>query len=219
MNYLTAYDKDFVHCFNGLAESCEKYNGKQIIGYDLDDHDHKDWKKMVEFDKGKAIATTHKPALIRHYFDNFEEPVLYVDADCLFRAKVDEADFKDCDMAVTMREWEDIDRNDLFTGLINAGVMYFKEWTEALDDWWERCEKPNTTDQKAMNEVLGFKRMSWVGEETITLQYEDSEVKARILPCSIYNDYTLTNGKIFHLKSGNHRDWKYKELIEKMGGI
>lgn len=247
MNYLTACNGRYFHTLLPLAQSCVKYNGIQIIVYDLgltdDQKEQLDgyavivsrditpgWDGMATFDKGSAITTTHKPEIIKDYFSTCKTPILYVDADCLFRESVKQIKIGKlvayCDMAVTMRYPEDVDVSDKYTGLINAGVMYFKNWNRLLDKWVVKCKEPNTTDQKAMNEVLELGEGKFAPGATIlnvdqmyyTKQGEDS-ITVEILKCSEYNDYKLDKGKIFHFKSDNHRHYKYAELLEGMGGV
>lgn len=225
MNILTACDSRFYHCLVPLVKSVKRLYGKLPIVYDLGMTEtqianlggivrHIDveagWDSQVAFDLGSAIATVHKPMLIKDYFDVHDEPVMYVDADCLFTKRVD---IEACDLGVCLRWEEDRNYKDIFTGLLNAGVMYFARWTELMEDWKSLCEG-ETTDQKAMNEVL-TPYLNWRGATGKLHQCEDTLV--RVLPCSIYNDYRLGNGSILHFKSGNHRPWKYAELLKERG--
>ena len=120
MNIVTSSDSNFFHCLQGLAETVRKHYGKQVICYDvgLTDEQKKtvdaqvipieidvDFKGYATFMKHstiqtQAIKTTHKPFCVSHYFENFNEPMMLVDADCTFTERVEETDF---DLGVTLR--------------------------------------------------------------------------------------------------------------------
>lgn len=225
MNIITACDSRFYHCLKPLVDSVKRLYGKLPIVYDLGMTEiqianlgaivrHVDikagWDDQVDDGIGTVIATIHKPTIIKDYFDVYDEPVLYVDSDCLFTKRVD---IEGCDLAVCLRWEEDRTYDDMFTGLLNAGVMYFARWTDLMEDWKSLCVD-GSTDQKAMNEVL-TPYLDWHTAESELHQCEDTLVQ--ILPCSIYNDYRLEKGSILHFKSGHHREWKYAELLKKHG--
>ena len=143
MNVVTSSDSSFFHCLQGLAESVRRYYDKQLIVYDvgLTDEEKKsidaevvpidvdaNFKSYASFWKESrqktvsAFRTTHKPLCIKDYFQKSSEPMIFLDADCSFNERVEETGF---DVGVTLRRKNRIDLNNPWTGIINAGVIFF----------------------------------------------------------------------------------------------
>jgi len=225
MNIVTTGDSGFFHCLVELAKNVKKFYNKQLIVYDvgltgeqhrsLDAHVIKididvDFSSYTTFQNVPFIQATHKPFCVSHYFKNYSEPMIFVDADCLFTEKVEETGF---DIGVTLKPRKNIDISNHFTGILNAGVIFFNaSATQLVDKWADECRKPGTTDQKALSEILS-ETIDW---KHYNKTYDWHGLKIKVFKTDDYNDYYLRNGKIFHFKGERHREDIYKELVSAM---
>ena len=119
MNIVSAANSRFAHCLIELAKNVRKHYGKPLIVYDLGltEGNKKeldaeiisitldeeiDCLGTVFLSKGEypSNRATHKPFCVKHYFENHNEPMILVDADCLFNERVELEGF---DIAVTRR--------------------------------------------------------------------------------------------------------------------
>ncbi len=227
MNIVTASDSGFFHCLKKLADSVRKYYDKPIIVYDLGLTEEQ--KKQLDAiiipieisekvnHKGRSLLSntgipstraTHKPFCVKHYFENYSEPMILADADTLFRTKVEETGF---DVGVTCHKLRK-NNIDFYNGVINSGVIFFNNPAEKLiNRWAQECEKELTTDQKALSDVLS-ETINW----SIFNKVQDWHgLKIKIFDCRIYNDYHLTKkGKILHFINARHHKEIYEKLIE-----
>ena len=228
MNIVTSSDSSFFHCLEGLAESVRKHYDKQLIVYDLGlseeekksidadvvpikvDMDFKDYASFWKESRQKtvrAIRTTHKPLCVKDYFQKCSEPTIFVDADCSFNERVEEAGF---DVGVTLRRKNRIDITNPWTGIINAGVIFFNTYAaELIDAWMAGCQKENTTDQKELAEILS-ETIDWKHYNKI---YDWHGIKVKVFNAEEYNDVRLKNGKIYHWKGRRHEKGIYEKLI------
>jgi len=228
MNVVSAGDASFFHCLKELAESVRKFYGKPIIIYDIGLTEEQ--RKQLDADvvsisideladcKGKSYLSpegipstraTHKPFCVEHYFEKYDEPMILVDADCLFTEKVEESGF---DVGVTYAPPRKGKQIYYYNGVINSGVIFFNNpATKLVQRWAEECRKKDTTDQKALSDVL---------EETIVWErYKLIQnwhgLKIKIFDPAIYNDHHLTKkSKILHFITSKHRKDIYEKLIE-----
>ena len=228
MNIVTSADSNFFHCLEGLAASVRKHYGKQVIVYDVGltneqrqsvdakvipieiDVDFKGYATFMKHStiETKAIKTTHKPFCVTHYFQNYSEPMLLVDADCSFTQPVEESGF---DIGVTLRRKNRIDTTNPWIGILNAGVIFFNTYAEEFISTWAKCcQKDNTTDQKELSEILS-ETIDWKHYNKI---YEWHGIKVKVFDASIYNDVRLKKGKIFHYKGKRHDKGIYEKLIQ-----
>lgn len=227
MNIITACDAVFFHCLSELAKSVRKFYDKPIIVYDLglteeqkkrldaviipiqiDPEVNYTGKVYLAPNGNPSTRATHKPFCVQHYFANYSEPMIMVDADCLFNEKIEEKGF---DVAVTYTPPRKGEQIYYYNGIINSGVIFFNTpATELVNRWAQNCYQENTTDQKALSDVL---------EETINFQeYRKVQqwggLKIRIFDTKIYNDFHLTRkGKILHFINTRHREDIYEKLI------
>ena len=226
MNIVTACDASFFHCLKELAESVRRFYNKPVILYDIGLTNEQ--KKQIDAviipikinekvnHKGKSLLAssgipstraTHKPFCVRHYFKNFSEPMILVDADCLFTTRVEEIGF---DVGVTF--YKSKKQIDYCNGVMNSGVIFFNSPAEKLVDAWAiECEKEKTTDQKAISDVLSD-TIKW----KISNKVQDWHgLKIKIFNARIYNDYHLTKkGKILHFINTKHDKYIYEKLID-----
>jgi hypothetical protein len=227
MNIVTAGDARFFHCLKELADSIRKIYNKPVILYDIGLTDEQ--KKQIDAviipikitekvnHKGRSLLApsgipstraTHKPFCIRHYFENFSQPMILVDADCLFTTRVEETGF---DVGVTCHKSRKKQVN-YYNGIINSGVIFFNSPAEKLVNCWaEECEKEFTTDQKALSDVLS-QTINW----NIFNKVQDWHgLKIKIFNAKIYNDFHLTKkGKILHFINTKHDKFIYEKLIK-----
>ncbi|MGA2914820.1 MAG: hypothetical protein ABSE89_02210 [Sedimentisphaerales bacterium] len=226
MNIVTAGDSGFFHCLKELADSVRRFYNKPVILYDIGLTDEQ--KNQIDAiiipiritekvnHKGSSLLAssgipstraTHKPFCVRHYFENFSEPMILVDADCLFTTRVEETGF---DMGVTFYKSKK-KHIDYYNGVINSGVIFFNCPAEKLVDAWAiECEKEKTTDQKAISDVLS-QTINW----KISNKVQDwNGLKIKIFDARIYNDYHLTNkGKILHFINTKHNKDFFEQLM------
>ena len=228
MNIVTSADSNFFHCLQGLAESVRKHYSRQAICYDLGLSDEQrravdaqivpieinvDFKGYASFMKHsttpiQAIKTTHKPFCVMHYFENFKESMIFVDADCTFTEYVEEGGF---DLGVTLRRKNRIDLSNSWIGILNAGVIFFNTYVkEFLEDWARRCMQENTTDQKELSEMLS-ETIDWKHYNRV---YDWHGIKVKVFNAAVYNDVRLKNGKIFHFKGRRHDPEIYQQLLQ-----
>jgi hypothetical protein len=226
MNIVTACDSGFFFCLKELAKSVRKCYDKPVIVYDLGLTEQEkeeldavvipiELNEKVEYNGaayihpggGSCSRNTHKPFCVRDYFKRYDEPMILVDADCLFREKVELDGF---DVAITL-DPRKISRTDMYNGMIYSGVVFFNCAAEDLVDRWEQeCMTENTTDQKALADVLG-EQLRWQDYKKIQ---QWNGLKIKILDTGIYNDFHLRRGKIWHFATTKHREDVFEKLIE-----
>ena len=226
MNIVTACDAAFFRCLKELAKSVRKFYGKPVIIYDLGLTQqqkqqldaviiHIELDKRVSnerpaylFPDGRpSYRSTHKPSCVRDYFKRYSEPMILIDADCLFTEKVELHGF---DVAVTI-DPRKISRKDLYNGLVYAGVVFFNCPAEKLVDRWEQaCMSENITDQKALSDVLS-EQIIWKDYKKIQ---QWNGLKIKILDIGTYNDFHLRGGKILHFATTKHDEDVFGKLIE-----
>ena len=134
--------------------------------------------------------------------------MIFVDSDCLFTTKVKEDGFD-----VGLTRYKPKKRNAIYyNGMINAGVIFFNSPAiKLIDAWAIECEKENTTDQKALSDVLS-RTIDWNSFGKV--QTWDN-LKIKIFDAKVYNDFHLTKkGKILHFITTKHNNEIYKKLIE-----
>ena len=226
MNIVTASDAGFFHCLKELACSVRRFYNKPLIVYDIgltqeqkqqldatiipieisEKVNHKG--RSLLCDTGiPSTRATHKPFCVRHYFENYTEPMILIDADCLFTTRVEETGF---DVGVTF--YKSKKQIDYANGAINSGVIFFNSPAAKLVDTWAlECENEKTTDQKALSDVLG-QTIDW----KISGKVQDWHgLKIKIFNARIYNDYHLTKkGKILHFINTKHNKYIYEKLID-----
>ena len=226
MNIVTASDAGFFHCLKELACSVSKFYNKPLIVYDIGLTDEQKQQidaviipiKITEKVNHKGtILLAHQafPALVPHINRSasdtisrtFSEPMILVDADCLFTTRVEEAGF---DVGVTF--YKSKKQIDYCNGVMNSGVIFFNSPAQKLVDAWAiECEKEKTTDQKAISDVLS-RTINWKISNKVQDWYG---LKVKIFNARIYNDYHLTKkGKILHFINTRHNKYIYEKLIE-----
>lgn len=222
MNVVSTADSGFFVPLRELAKSVMAHYGKQLIVYDLgltgeqkEQLDAEivpidvevDFQEHASSAKGPFIKATHKPFCVKHYFEHHDEPMILVDADCLFMEKVEEVGF---DVGVTLRSEDRVDLSDPYAGILNSGVVIFNSRaTKLVDRWIAECTKCNTTDQKALTDLLS-EGIDWQHYDKV---YDWQGLKVKVLRTDEYNDFYLKTGKIFHFKGKRHEEGIYERLM------
>jgi len=162
-----------------------------------------------------------KPQIILRALNEFPDDVLWLDSDCLMRARVDEI-LDDCDVAVTLRRF-DLSKGlrSLYDGYLNAGVMAFRNNNSVRDFinlWIAEFGKENdgqNSDQMGLNRLLiGYSPMQKYGEI-----FEVEGTRVKILDCDTYNFFyfdespeRVGQAKILHVK-GSLRARHYQHAL------
>jgi hypothetical protein len=222
MNIVTTGDSKFFRCLQKLAESVRRQYNTQIIVYDVGLTNKErasldaqiiqidvdvDFAGYTVFKKTPFVQATHKPFCVRHYFTHHSEPMILVDADCLFMERVEQHGF---DVGVTLKPRKHIDVSNHYNGVLNTGVIFFNSnATELVDKWINECRKPDATDQKALTDILS-ETVDW---KLYGKTYDWHGLKIKVFKTDDYNDYYLRNGKIFHFKGERHKEDMYGKLV------
>ena len=221
MNIVTSANHDFAHCLASLIGSIHQHYGQRPIVYDLgltpEDRQSMD-AVFVDFPVAAAtfgfvtkgghqfVRATHKAGCIQDYWRRHDEPMMFVDADCLFRARVEEKGF---DVGVTLRT-RGLDVSDPFNGVLNSGVLIFNDPApELLGRWAEQCLIGETTDQKALVEVLS-ETIDWSAYDRV---YDWHGLKVKVFRTDDINDYHLRTGRIWHFKGVRHAVAIHRQLL------
>lgn len=155
-----------------------------------------------------------KPEIIKNFLENNSEDVLWVDCDCLLKARVDEI-LDEVDMAVTLRRKT---TGDIFDGFLNAGVMAFRNnlHSKLFLSAWIR-ELPNgRADQDAINRLL-LKRS---GLDKYGEVVDIDGIKIKVVDCDTYNFFYFpekNSAKIYHVK-GHLRNEFYNVCAKEVLG-
>lgn len=201
MQIITACSKDFREMADNLADN-PNYNVKIYPLEEMVDHT-------------RFIKECHyKLDFIKQTLKEQNDDVAWVDADCLIRGGLGDP-LGDCDVAVTLRRQGAKDAYYNYSGLLNAGVIFFKNNLNAsrFIDRWEK-ELPNgkyKTDQEALNIVTGVNEHTKVGDVI-----EKNGIKIKILSCDEYNFFYFpeeNEARILHFK-GDVRQY-YENYTQK----
>jgi hypothetical protein len=228
MNIVTTADTNFTHCLKELAKSVRKYYGKPLVVYDLglteedkkqidatiipfkvDDEVNYQGSAFLSPDGHQSTRATHKPFCVRHYFENYNEPMILVDADCLFTERVELTGF---DFGITYAPPKKNKNIVYYNGRFNSGVMFFNTPIfDLINKWEQECRGDNTTDQKAISDVLS-EFLDW---DNYTQPQKWGNYSIKIFDPTIYNDHHLTKkGKVLHFITSKHRKDIFEKLME-----
>jgi hypothetical protein len=221
MNIVTSADAGFYHCLKELVKSVNAYYEKPPIVYDLGLTEEQKaalnatiipieiQTDFQNFAVGHGIKATHKPFCVKHYFENHNEKMIFLDADCLFRQRVELDGF---DVGVTLKgDVKRLNLDEPYSGILNSGVIFFNNSaSELVDAWLNLCaEDDNTTDQKALVDILSD-TIDWKHEDKI---YDWNGLKIKVLG-TYYNDHHFRKGCIYHFKTEKHGGGLYPQLID-----
>jgi hypothetical protein len=151
----------------------------------------------------------YKPLIIKSALNKYKQNITWMDADAFAIKNYDKVFNDDFDIAFTMRRQnEKATPYPLWSGFINAGVIFFKYNANTLKfiDLW--IEEINNTmyfsDQEAINRLV--LRCSELNESCYGNIFNLDGIKIKILTTDEYNYYYYPkrpdyNTKILHLKT------------------
>ena len=165
----------------------------------------------ADFKLGVVPPATFKPRLIKHAISN-SEPGLFawLDGDAVLVGDVEELESAPFDVAVTLREDEQIGKTHPWTNYLNSGVLFLRSGvrTGAFLDAWESKTLELPTDQGALNEVVGpgWTDAQWSASRG-TLWQSPCGAYVHILDCYRWNFWHWPQKppddvKVLHYKSG-----------------
>jgi hypothetical protein len=170
--------------------------GYKVLAVDLDQLEGQDFG--LERDEDGFLPCYFKIPVIRLALLQDSE-VLYLDADCVMRERVDEIWVKEFDMAVTRRLEPVVHRK---AGLYNTAVVAVRRTPQAgaLLEAWLQWARKLESEQEALNILSLGKGSKW---------------KINSLPGEIYNNYYFDGSeeqaKIVHYKGDVRHKWKEDE--------
>jgi hypothetical protein len=167
-------------------------------------------EKFWELNTIGYVKTTHKPRCIKDTLDKSKENCIYVDADVIFTSKIQDNEIKNADIGITPRHTKERKPEYFTNGFINAGFIFFKNTKNVkslIDKWIISCQEQDTTDQKALSDILKTE-VDILNGKTIQ-KYND--INVALLDPSIFNDVSCKTGKMFHFKNAGRRDISLKK--------
>jgi hypothetical protein len=192
---------------------CREF-GYRYVSHDLKPSTPEDLADL----SGDLPPCTFKPRFLQG-IPTDGEVVAWMDGDAFVVLPLDDLESLDFDVAVTLREPQDVG-GCATTGYLNAGVIFFRGFYGSLFvDRWECLTDRMGNDQLALNNAVG---KGWTDEQwkaSYGHTHDCSGFKVHVLPGSIWNfsnwNYRpLTDTKILHLKHGwralnGPNWWKY----------
>jgi hypothetical protein len=167
-------------------------------------------EKFWELNTIGYVKTTHKPRCIKDILNVKNQDCIYVDADAIFTSKIQEVDIKNADIGITPRHTKERKPEYFTNGLINAGFIFFKKTEDVkslIDKWIASCQEQDTTDQKALSDIL--KEEIDIIDGNKTQKYKN--INVLLLDPAIFNDVSCKTGRIFHFKNAGRREISLKK--------
>jgi len=169
------------------------YDGSFVI-YPLKDDPIEEFKNKGDY----QTACFFKPHLILKALDDTKDDIIWLDIDCIVKARLDDI-LGDADIAVTLRRGSGL--RNIYDGYLNAGVMAFRN-NQASRNFikkWISNIPGSRADQDALNKTLI--------EHTLFDKYNElvdcGFAKVMIRSCDEYNFFYFSeanNAKIYHIK-------------------
>jgi len=188
----TAYSNDY-----------EKMKDNLVASTDLTVIAERIPEEVVQNDKQLIIRANYKPSIVRKAMEKGDD-VAWIDSDCLIKDL--DNPLGDCDVAVTLRRPIPRDMYHYFSGLLNSGVIFFKNNDNGkrfVDIWEASLEKAiSKGDQEALNIATGITDDTKVGDVL-----ETNGIRIKVLSCDEYNFFYFpeeNKAKVLHYK-GNVR--------------
>jgi hypothetical protein len=167
-------------------------------------------EKFWELNTIGYVKTTHKPRCIKDILNEKNQDCIYVDADVIFTSKIQETEFKNADIGITPRHTKERKPEYFTNGFINAGFIFFKNTKNVkalIDKWIASCQEQDTTDQKALSDILKEKIDILDGKT----KQKYHEINVLLLDPAIYNDVSCKTGHMFHFKNAGRREVSLKK--------
>jgi len=167
-------------------------------------------EKFWELNTIGYVKTTHKPRCIKDILNEKNQDCIYVDADVIFTSKIQEVEIKNADIGVTPRHTKERKPEYFTNGLINAGFIFFKNTEDVkslIDKWIVSCQEQDTTDQKALSDILKEEIDIIDGKKMQKYKH----INILLLDPAIYNDVSCKTGRMFHFKNAGRREISLKK--------
>ncbi|MGM0611139.1 MAG: putative nucleotide-diphospho-sugar transferase [Thermodesulfobacteriota bacterium] len=169
-------------------------------------------QEYARYDSRGNIKATHKPLCILDCLKAYKKhDCLYVDADILFTQHISLKYFMDSDIAVAHRHPKEQTERHYPNGLINTGLIYFRNTNQVnkfIHTWYSGCSNDDTTDQIELSNIL-LSEINLV-QSSNTHKSKTGELQIYILDPQIYNDCSLSTGKILHFKNAGRSEKAFK---------
>ncbi|UTF50110.1 glycosyltransferase family 77 protein [Desulfomicrobium sp. ZS1] len=172
-------------------------------------------EKFWELNTIGYVKTTHKPRCIKDILNEKIQDCIYVDADVIFTSKIQETEIDNADIGITPRHTKERKPEYFTNGHINAGFIFFKNTEDVkllIDKWILSCKDQDTTDQKALSDILK-EEIDIINGEKIQ-KYKN--INVLLLDPSIFNDVSCKTGRMFHFKNAGRREdslKKYRNFV------
>ncbi len=184
----TAYNIDYKKMADNMIQSSPYRVISTVVSEDV-----------INNDKDLIIRAEYKPNAVRKAMLEGED-VAWIDADCLINGL--DNPLSDCDVAVTLRRKTVKDQYHYFSGLLNSGVIFFKNNENGkrfIDIWEESFSKARSGgDQEALNIATCITDETKYGDILIR-----DGIKIKVLSCDDYNFFYFpeeNSAKVRHYK-------------------
>lgn len=170
--------------------------------------DNKFFKKNPK----NCIYSTHKPYCIIHFLNTQKNDCFYIDADTISTSKISTDFFQNIDIAITPRHKKEHRQSHLKNGLLNAGVLYFKNSDKVkklIHEWLQACIDTDSSDQEALSLLLS-KEVDLLQGSAVQ-KYKDLDIA--LLDPAEYNDVSCSTGRIFHFKNAARKNESWIKYI------
>lgn len=157
-----------------------------------------------------CIYTTHKPYCILDFLSRQENDCLYMDADTLSTEKIQATLFSNIDIAVTPRHKKELKPSHLKNGLLNAGVLFFKNSNpvkEFIKHWLRDCIDSDYSDQEALSLLLS-KELDLLNGPALQ---KFGELSVALLDPSEFNDVSCSTGRVLHFKNAGRKEEAWQD--------
>jgi hypothetical protein len=214
---ITAADANFKEMVD-IAHRSAKDVGYKTIVYDLGGLGYgKPFNGRVSDAIGAKIPS--KPSMILDALNGVEynDIVVWMDADAIMWNRIDEITDEIWDFGVTVRKPKSSERDDL----INAGVVFVRKTESSLkfmDLWIKNCST-GVSDQKELNQLFQFKNADYLKKK------KTQGMVVKCFSCDLYNNFYFkrpqTDAKITHYKSKLRYMWPRRTIskIPKMASM
>ena len=170
--------------------------------------DNKYFKKNSK----NCIYATHKPYCILDFLKKQANDCLYMDADTLSTEKIQSNLFSQFDIAVTPRHNKEKKPSHLKNGLLNSGVIFFKNTNPVIDfieQWIQACARSECSDQEALSLLLS-REVDLLNGPAIQ---KFGGLTVGLLDPSEFNDVSCSTGRVLHFKNAARKKEAWQQYV------